>query len=178
MTKEIIISGFGGQGVILAGKLLAYAGMLEGKYVSFIPSYGAEMRGGTASCAVIISNKEIGSPLISNPTHLVVLNEPSLHKYILKVRDGGVLIINSSMVNSAINRNSINIFHIPCNKIAEDKGSLKSANLAALGALVNKGKVLHLEALLTASEKYFTKKGKSVIDLNSSVLSSGYNYNL
>lgn len=176
MTYEIIISGFGGQGVILAGKLLAYAGMLDDKYVSFIPSYGAEMRGGTASCSVIISNKEIGSPLISNPSHLVVLNEPSLHKYVSKVKDGGVLISNSSMINSTINRNSINLFHIPCNKIAEDNGDPRSANLAALGALAGRGNVLNLKTLLTAVQKYFEGKGKSVIDANSSVLISGYNH--
>ena len=120
MREKIIIAGFGGQGIIMAGKLIAYAGMVEGKFVSHIPSYGVEMRGGTANCSVIISDTEVASPLVSHPTTLVAMNQPSLDKFEETVVEGGNIFINKSLIERKIERNDVNVFYVPANNIAEE----------------------------------------------------------
>lgn len=136
LLEKIIFAGFGGQGVISAGKLLAIAAMREGKEVSHIPSYGAEMRGGTANCAVVISSEEIASAIVNKPTICIVLNEPSLDKFEPLIESGGILIYNSSIINRKPVRDDIKVYGVPCNDISEENGSIRAANMAALGALL------------------------------------------
>ena len=142
MQTEIIISGFGGQGALFAGQLLSYSALDNGLQVTWIPSYGPEMRGGTAHCIVIISDDEIGSPVIRNPKVAVVMNLPSLDKYEPLVETGGVLVVNTSLVDRNPTREDITVVLVPANEIAEELGEKRLANLVMLGALLE-----HLDAL-------------------------------
>lgn len=135
MTNEIIFAGFGGQGVILAGKILALAGMSEDKYVSHIPSYGAEMRGGTANCSVIVSDEEIASPVIEQPDVVVALNKPSMTKFEGQLKKGGLLIYNSSLIDTKPTRTDIRTLALPCNEIATETNNARGANMVVLGCL-------------------------------------------
>jgi 2-oxoglutarate ferredoxin oxidoreductase subunit gamma len=136
MQKEIIIAGFGGQGVLFGGQVLAYAAMDTGKEVTWIPSYGPEMRGGTANCTIIISDEEIGSPLVKNPPLAIALNLPSFDKYEESLAPGGTLIVNQSMVDRQAKRDDIHVIFVPCNEIAEEIGDKKLLNMVAVGALL------------------------------------------
>lgn len=136
MKQEFIIAGFGGQGVLLLGQMLAYAGMLEGKQVSWMPSYGPEMRGGTANCTVVISDEEIGSPVVSQPSCVIALNLPSLDKFEPMVKPGGLLLINSSLVDREPRRDDIKAVALPATEIASELGNIRVTNMVALGALV------------------------------------------
>src|SRR5215204_4628887 len=136
MQKEIIIAGFGGQGVLFSGQVLAYAAMDIGKDVTWIPSYGPEMRGGTANCTVVIADNEIGSPLVKNPPLAIALNLPSFDKYEDILAIGGTLIVNQSMVDRDAKRDDINVIFVPCNEIAEEIGNKKLMNMVAVGALL------------------------------------------
>lgn len=138
MNCEIILAGFGGQGVMSAGKLLAYSGMVEGKKVSWFPSYGPEMRGGTANCHVIVSDNEINSPLINCTDVLIAMNKPSLDKFEDKVKPGGLIIIDESLVESDFNRDDIEYIKIPATKLASEMKNLKFANVILLGSLISK----------------------------------------
>jgi len=135
MQKEIIIAGFGGQGVLFGGQVLAYAAMDSGKEVTWIPSYGPEMRGGTANCTVVIAEDEIGSPLVKNPPLAIALNLPSFDKYEEILATGGTLIVNRSMVDHEAKRDDINVIFVPCNEIAEEIGDKRLLNMVAVGAL-------------------------------------------
>lgn len=135
MTTEIIFAGFGGQGVILAGKILALAGMSDGKYVSHIPSYGAAMRGGTANCSVIVSDEEIASPVIEKPDVVVALNKPSMVKFEQLLKPNGLLIYNSSLIDIEPSRTDIRKLKLPCNEIAEETKNPRGANMVVLGCL-------------------------------------------
>ncbi len=152
MTRdhEIVIAGFGGQGVLFAGLLLAHAGMNAGRNVAWIPSYGPEMRGGTANCAVIVSDEEIGSPIVSRPTEVIVMNEPSLAKYAPRVREGGTLVVNSSLVKSTVDRTDIRVVQVPANRIAAELGNDRIANMVALGALLGAAGVMPIEVVEAA----------------------------
>ncbi len=164
-TQRIMIAGFGGQGVMLIGQILAYAGMLEGNEVTWMPSYGPEMRGGTANCSVIISDKKISSPIISEATTLVVLNEPSLHKFENLLSSGGMLFINSSLVNVKPVREDINFFNVDTNKIAANLKSDKTSNMIMLGAIVRKTEIVKLESVEKVVEKLFSgNKSKFIPD--------------
>ena len=134
MFQGIRISGFGGQGIISSGVLLAYAGMLDGKHVSFFPSYGAEMRGGTANCSVVISSDDVTTPVVSQPDTVIVMNEPSLAKFEPFLKPGGLMIINESLVKSRPQRKDIKVVLVACNKIADELKAPKIANMVALGA--------------------------------------------
>ena len=136
MTEKIIIAGFGGQGVILAGKILAYAGMIEGKYVSHIPAYGAEMRGGTANCSVVVSDREVASPLVPKPTSLIAMNQPSLEKFEGVVVPGGKIFVNESLIPVKSKSTDVEIFCIPANNLAEEAGSGKASNMVMMGAFI------------------------------------------
>mgnify|MGYP000100214472 CR=1 FL=1 len=136
MQKEIIIAGFGGQGVLFAGQVLAYAAMDLGKEVTWIPSYGPEMRGGTANCTVVIADEEIGSPLVQHPPFAIALNLPSFDKYEHEMQPGGVLVVNQSMVDRGAKRTDIQTVFVPANEIAEEIGNKKLTNMVAVGALV------------------------------------------
>ncbi|MBP7913644.1 MAG: 2-oxoacid:acceptor oxidoreductase family protein, partial [Proteocatella sp.] len=135
MENKVICAGFGGQGVMSMGQLLAYAGMIEDKYVSWLPSYGPEMRGGTANCGVTVSDEEIGSPIITNDADIaIVMNLPSLIKFEKDVKPGGKIFINSSLIEKKVERTDIEVYYIDANKIAADIGNIKAANLVMLGA--------------------------------------------
>lgn len=138
MMKQFVFAGFGGQGMLLIGKFLAMACMLDDKHVSWLPSYGPEMRGGTANCSVIVSDNEVGSPLVDMADVVVAMNLPSLDKFENKVKPGGVLVINSSIIDRKCTRDDITVVYCDANKIAEDVGNPKGANVAILGAMLEK----------------------------------------
>ncbi len=158
MTHEIVMAGFGGQGVMLMGQLMTYAGMLEGKHVSWIPSYGPEMRGGTANCSVIISDEPVGAPIVSEPNTVVAMNLPSLDKFEPLLLAGGNLIINSSLIDKTSKRKDINVYLVPSNDIANELGNVKTANMVVLGAIIAATKAVSEESVLKAFAKMFAKK--------------------
>ncbi|NLW17622.1 MAG: 2-oxoacid:ferredoxin oxidoreductase subunit gamma [Firmicutes bacterium] len=147
MTHEIILAGFGGQGVMLMGQMLAYAGMTEGKNVSWLPSYGPEMRGGTANCTVVVSDKPVGSPLITRPGILVAMNLPSLDKFEDNVKPGGLLVYNSSLISRPPKRDDIEVLAVPANEIANELGNDRIANMVVLGALLGKKPIVENESI-------------------------------
>ena len=173
MTHEVIIAGFGGQGVMAMGQLLAYAGMLEGKKVSWMPSYGPEMRGGTANCSVIVSDEPVASPLVTEPTALIVMNRPSLEKFESWVRPGGLLIVNSSMVHVQPKRTDLNILSIPINDMAFELGSDKVGNMIALGAFLEVTGAVKMESVVESLKKALPPHRHSLIPLNVDALTKG-----
>ena len=173
MQQEVIIAGFGGQGVLFAGQLLAYAGMDEGKAVTWIPSYGPEMRGGTANCTVVISDQEIGSPFVKNPSAVIAMNLPSLDKYEDLIKPGGVLVVNTSMVNRQVEREDITVVGIPANEIAESVDNKRGVNMVMLGALLENSDILSLEALEAALEAHLPERHKKLLPANLAALREG-----
>jgi len=176
MHEEIIISGFGGQGVLFAGQLLAYAGVAEGRHVTWIPSYGPEMRGGTAHCTVIISDEEIGSPLVSNPSAVLALNPPSLEKYTPLVKPGGVLVVDSVLTTQHSGRPEIREIDLPAKDIATELGVPQVANLAMLGALAEATGVVRLETLESVLEDHLGERHRSALGANKQALRRGAGY--
>ena len=176
MQKEIIISGFGGQGVLFAGQLLAYAAMDEGLQVTWIPSYGPEMRGGTANCTVVISDERIGSPMVSHPSSVIAMNLPSLDKYEDKVKEGGVLIVNQSMVDREVKRTNIKVAMVPANKIAEDLGEKRMTNMVLLGALLANMEILPIKTIEKALKEHLPARHQKLLDLNGKALQKGSTY--
>ena len=177
MQSEIIISGFGGQGTLYAGQVYAYAGMDEGKHVTWIPSYGPEMRGGTANCTVVISDEEIGSPSALHPRAVIALNLPSLDKYEPLVAPGGFLIVNESMVNRQPTRTDIHWLMIPANDIARELGNERVANMVLLGALEANMKALPDGALERALQAHTAERLKKFIGMNIEAMHRGAEYN-
>lgn len=173
MTTELIVAGFGGQGVLLFGKFLALSGLKEGKEVVWIPSYGPEMRGGTCNCTVIVSEDPIGSPIIDYPNTVVVMNKPSLVKFGPRVSPNGLLLINRSLIDTTSDRTDIRIETVPANEIALELGNGKAANMVALGAYVALTKVVKFETILGVVEENFAKK-KQFLDLNLAAVKKGY----
>jgi 2-oxoglutarate ferredoxin oxidoreductase subunit gamma len=176
MQTEIIIAGFGGQGVLFAGQVLAYAAMDNGKTVTWIPSYGPEMRGGTANCTVIIADDEIGSPLVLHPKAGIVLNLPSLDKYEPLVAPGGVLVANASLINRGPARRDIHNIFIPANEIAETLGDKRLMNMVALGALLGRLPVLPLEAIEQALSDHLPARHKRLLPVNFQALRQGADF--
>ena len=175
MYEGIFIAGFGGQGVILLGRILCLAAMGEGKHVSHIPSYGAEMRGGTANCSVVVADDEIASPLVPRPSVCIVLNTPSLVKFQPIVRDGGLLIWNTSLIDVKPDRRDIEILPIAANELAEDAGSYKAANMAALGALLRKRpSIASLEAVVASLDQAVSARHRELNVINRRALAKGY----
>ena len=175
MHEEIIISGFGGQGVLLAGKLLCIAAMREGKHVSHIPSYGAEMRGGTANCKVIISDEEISSPLIDHPTIVIALNTPSMHKFEPQMAENGLMLYNSSLIPDKPVRTDIIVESVKANDISEAAGSLRAANMATLGYLLKvKPEIASMDSLKHALDEAISERNKKHNPLNIKIMESGY----
>jgi 2-oxoglutarate ferredoxin oxidoreductase subunit gamma len=172
MQSEVMFAGFGGQGILLIGKILAYAAMEEGFEVAWVPSYGPEMRGGTAYCTVVISDRPIGSPIIKNPGHLVAMNGPSLEKFAPTVKAGGVIFINSSLISFGSNRDDVDELRVPVVDIAKDLGNLKAANIVALAAFVARSKIVPMETLSACIQKEFSKKPK-LIPLNMEAVAAG-----
>jgi len=176
MQSEVIISGFGGQGTLYAGQVYAYAGMDEGRHVTWLPSYGPEMRGGTANCTVVISDEEIGSPSALHPRAVIALNLPSLDKYEPLVAPGGFLIVNQSMVNREPTRTDIHWLTIPANDIARELGNERAANMVLLGALEGNMKALPDGALERALAAHTAERLKKFIGLNIEALQRGAEY--
>ncbi len=174
MQKEIIIAGFGGQGVLFAGQVLAYAAMEVGKEVTWIPSYGPEMRGGTANCTVIIADEEIGSPLVKYPPLAIVLNLPSFDKYEPLIKPGGALIVNQSMIDRSAKREDITEVFVPCNEIAEAIGDRRLLNMVAVGALLRFLPELSLEDVEKALRDHLPTRRRDLLPLNFQALRRGY----
>lgn len=176
MYQGIKISGFGGQGVISAGYLLAQAGMLEGKEVSFFPAYGAEMRGGTANCSVVVATDQVSTPIVTTPDTAIVLNEPSLAKFESTVKPGGLLIVNSSLILSKPTRTDIKVLYVPCNEIASELGNPKVMNMVVMGAFAAATGAVSVDAIAKALPKVYKKLKPEVIELNVQALKRGAEY--
>jgi len=174
MQKEIIIAGFGGQGVLFGGQVLAYAAMDSGKEVTWIPSYGPEMRGGTANCTIVIADDEIGSPLVKNPPLAIALNLPSFDKYEELLASGGTLIVNQSMVDRGARRTDIHVILVPCNEIAEEIGDKKLMNMVAVGALLTALPELTLKDIEKALESHLPARHKHLLPKNYEALKRGF----
>jgi len=173
MQTEVIISGFGGQGILFAGQLLSYAAMDQGKEVTWIPSYGPEMRGGTANCTVVIADEEIGSPFVQFPQAALVMNLPSLDKYEPLIQPGGVMVINESMVNRAPTRTDIKVVSIPANEIAEELGDRRMMNMVMLGGLLANLPVIKLEDMEKSLQAHMPAKLAKMLQANYKALRRG-----
>lgn len=173
MTEQVIIAGFGGQGVMSMGQLLAYAGMIEGKHVSWLPSYGPEVRGGTANCNVIISEQPVGSPIVTEATAVISMNKPSLYKFVDSVAPGGLLFINSSLIDTIINRTDIEIYYIPANDLAAEIGNDRVANIILLGAYIEKTRAVLPESIIESLKKVLGESKTHLIPINREALQKG-----
>ncbi len=176
MTSQILIAGFGGQGVLFAGKFLAYKALLEGKQLSWLPSYGPEMRGGTANCSVIISDEPVGSPIVSNPDALIAMNLPSFDKYEAAVVPGGKVFIDSTLIGRKAQRTDIDAYYIPATKMAADAGIPTLANMIILGKMIKETGAVSFENLKDAMKKVVSAKHAELLDINIKALETGYNY--
>ena len=173
MHEEIILSGFGGQGVLFAGQLLAYAAVEAGKHVTWIPSYGPEMRGGTAHCTVVVSDEPIGSPLVRHPSSAIALNQPSFGKYEPLIRPGGLLIYNRSLIAAEPGRSDIRYIAVPANVIAEELGNVRQANVVLLGAFLAVTNVLPLETVESALDNHLSERQRKFLASNKEALRRG-----
>jgi 2-oxoglutarate ferredoxin oxidoreductase subunit gamma len=173
MQTEIVLAGFGGQGILFAGMMLAYAGMEAGRTVSWLPSYGPEMRGGTANVTVIIGDEEIGAPVVKNPGVVIAFNNPSMEKFEPLVKPGGLLIYNSSLIDLSPHRHDITCLPVPANDIAAELGDVKVANMVALGALVAATGLLPLTALSQTLKAHLPAKKQALFMINEQALQRG-----
>ena len=174
MYLEVIIAGFGGQGVMLAGEVICEAATRMGINATFFPSYGPETRGGTANCTVIVSDKPIASPVLATSDNIIVMNRPSLDKFEPRVKKSGLLIVNSSLVDRKVERDDIEVLEIPANKIAEDViGNPLTANMIVLGAFITKTGVIPLDEIKKAVEKFLGEKKKHLVEVNFKALDEG-----
>lgn len=173
MQKEVIISGFGGQGALFAGQLLAYTALEQGLHVTWFPSYGPEMRGGTAHCTVILGDEEIGSPIVKNPSGIIVMNIPSLERYENLVRDDGYLVVNTSLVDRNPEREDIQTILVPAIDIAEELGEKRMANLVLLGALMDRMGPLTIEQIGDALGRHIPEHRRNLLDANLKALAKG-----
>ena len=173
MLLKTIFAGFGGQGVLSMGLNLAQAAMLEGKDVTYLPSYGAEVRGGTANCTVAISDEDIASPIASSPDFVVVMNQPSLVRFQNQVESGGILFLNSSLIDIEVSRGDIDVVSIPANKVAEEMGSTRSANMVMLGAFTKRSNLVSLDSVIEGL-KTALKKRQKLMAINRKALTIGY----
>jgi 2-oxoglutarate ferredoxin oxidoreductase subunit gamma len=174
METSIIIAGFGGQGVLFAGQVLAYAAMDAGRHVTWIPSYGPEMRGGTANCTVIIADEPIGAPIVDRADIAIVLNMPSFEKYEPLVKPGGLLIVNSAIITARSERDDIGVIYVPANLIAEELGSAKMLNMVVVGALLGARPILSLEQLEQSLRDHLPASKQYLLDANMQVLQRGF----
>ena len=173
MLFKTIFAGFGGQGVLSMGLTLAQAAMFDGKKVTFLPSYGAEVRGGTANCTVAISDEDIASPVASSPEFIVVMNQPSLVRFHNQIQSGGLLFINSSLIEADISRGDIEVVSVSVNSIAEELGSPKSANMVMLGAFTKKSNLVSVSSVIKALQTTLKSKQK-LFDINKRALIAGF----
>jgi 2-oxoglutarate ferredoxin oxidoreductase subunit gamma len=174
MLIKTIFAGFGGQGVLAMGLNLAQAGMLEGKFVTYLPAYGAEVRGGTANCTISVSDEEISSPIASSPLYVIAMNQPSMIRFQNKIQSGGVMFLNSTLIKEPLDRGDIEIVQVPANELAEKMGSVRSANMVMLGAFIKKSKLVSIEHLIEGLTVAL-KGNQKLIALNKDALNIGYN---
>jgi len=174
MEEKVIMAGFGGQGVMAIGKLLAYAGMIENKQVTWLPSYGPEMRGGTANCSIVVSEEPIGSPLISKDgTAAIIMNLPSLLKFEKELKAGGKLFINSSLIEAKASRKDVEVYYIPANELAMELGNSKIGNMIMLGAYLESTRAVKIDSILDAFVKVFGENKSHLVPLNKEALLKG-----
>jgi len=176
MIHKIIFAGFGGQGVLFAGKTLAYAGMDEDLQISWLPSYGPEMRGGTANCSVIISDEPIGSPVINAPDVLIAMNKPSLEKFEKAVAPGGLIVVDSFLIDKKVERDDVKVVYIPAKQLAEENGNATLGNMIMLGAALGNREMLSLEAVCKSVEEHTPQSRASLAELNKKMITIGYQY--
>ncbi len=176
MIKKTVFSGFGGQGVLMMGYVLAVSAMRDGKNVTYLPSYGAEVRGGTANCTVVVSDEEIFSPVASSPDYAVIMNKPSLVKYEGMIKGGGIIILNSSLVDRDPSRDDVQVIKVPANEIAKKLGSDRTINMIMLGAFVAKTGITTLDSIMNGLGEIVKGKKASVMKLNRKGLDTGAEY--
>ena len=175
-TTQILIAGFGGQGVLFAGKFLAYKGLVQGKQVSWLPSYGPEMRGGTANCSVVLSDTPVGSPIITDPDVLVAMNLPSLQKFVDTVVPGGQIYVDSSLIDARVERTDVQVFYIPATQMAKDNGIATLANMIIMGHLLENNPELNFTGTEAVVNKLVPPKKAALIELNMKALTLGKEY--
>ena len=176
-TTQILIAGFGGQGILFSGKFLAYKGLLDDIQVSWLPSYGPEMRGGTANCNVILSDTPVGSPIITTPDVLIAMNAPSLQKYVNTVAKGGQIYVDSSLIDVKVERDDVNVFYIPATQMAKDEGIASLANMIIVGHLLENHPELSFDGTEEVVEKLVPPKKAALKELNMKALNLGKNFN-
>lgn len=175
-TTQILIAGFGGQGILFSGKFLAYKGLMEELQVSWLPSYGPEMRGGTANCNVILSDDPVGSPIITTPDVLVAMNLPSLQKYVDTVAKGGQIYIDSSLIDTKVERDDVQVFYVPATQMAKDEGIGTLANMIIVGSLLENNPNLSFDGVAEVVEKLVPPKKAALKELNMKALELGRSY--
>jgi len=176
VLNKIVFAGFGGQGVLLAGYALAYAAMSEDKYVTYLPSYGAEQRGGTANCTVSISDEEIASPVASAPNCAVIMNQPSLIRFRNQVAPAGKLLLNTTLVSGTVERDDVDVFLIPATKMAEDLGNIKGTNMVILGGFLGMTNYVKFNSVLNILKEIFPPHRHNMIKSNKQAIKTGYDY--
>ena len=176
MTTQLLIAGFGGQGVLFAGKFIAYKGLLEEKEVSWLPSYGPEMRGGTANCSIILSDEPVGSPIVSKPDVLIAMNLPSLDKYEDATVSGGSIFVDSTLIGRKVQRSDVKAFYIPATKMANDAGIPTLANMIMMGKMIKETGMVRFDDVVDALKKVVSAKRANLLELNIKALEAGYNY--
>ena len=175
-TTQILIAGFGGQGVLFAGKFLAYKGLVQDKQVSWLPSYGPEMRGGTANCSVVLSDTPVGSPIITNPDVLVAMNLPSLQKFVDTVVPGGKIFVDSTLIDAKVERTDVEVFYIPATQMAKDAGFATLAHMILMGKVMKECDAVAYEGNKETLESFIPAKKANLIDINCKALQMGYDH--
>ena len=175
-TTQILIAGFGGQGVLFAGKLIAYKGLLEDKQISWLPSYGPEMRGGTANCSVIVSDTAVGSPIVSKPDVLVAMNLPSLKKYESEVVSGGTIIVDSTLIAEKVMRDDVNVYYVPATKMATEIGAPTLDNMVLIGKMIKETEAVDFSTIEEGLKKVIPARKADMLELNLKALKAGFDY--
>ena len=176
MTTQMLIAGFGGQGVLFAGKFLAYKALLEGKQLSWLPSYGPEMRGGTANCSVIVSDEPVGSPIVSKPDVLIVMNLPSLDKYENDVVPGGKIFVDSTLIERKVTREDVDVYYIPATQMAKDMNVPTLANMIMTGKFVKESDAVVFDGMEDALKKVVSAKHADMLQVNLGAIKAGYDF--
>ena len=176
MTTQLLIAGFGGQGVLFAGKFIAYNGLLEGRQLSWLPSYGPEMRGGTANCSVILSDEPVGSPIVSNPDVLIAMNLPSLDKYEDAVVPGGMIFVDSTLIERKVKRDDIKVFYVPSTRLANEIGLPTLANMIMVGKFIKESGAVSKDNVEAALKKVVSARHADLFDANFKAIDTGYNF--
>lgn len=176
MTTQLLIAGFGGQGVLFAGKFIAYKGLLEGRQLSWLPSYGPEMRGGTANCSVILSDEPVGSPIVSTPDVLMAMNLPSLDKYEKDVVSGGTIIVDSTLIERKVERDDVKVYYVPATKLAQQADMPKLANMIMVGKFIKETSAISYDDITDALKKVIPARKAEMLDVNLKAIQLGYDY--